>query len=63
MMANGLRYSANWHINENIELSHVLFDLPLSDMPTAFICHCDAAAQNFIQFLPLMGSKYQMIFL
>ncbi|MGI6675194.1 MAG: LacI family DNA-binding transcriptional regulator [Bacilli bacterium] len=57
MMANGLRYSANWHINENIELSHLLFDLPLSDMPTAFICHCDAAAQKLYSILSFNGFK------
>ncbi|MGI6714148.1 MAG: LacI family DNA-binding transcriptional regulator [Bacilli bacterium] len=54
---HGLIYRPNWHINENIELSQVIFDLPLDEMPTAFICHCDAAAQKLYSILSFNGFK------
>ncbi|OQC10425.1 MAG: HTH-type transcriptional repressor CytR [Tenericutes bacterium ADurb.Bin087] len=54
---NGLPVNPHWHINENIEISQVIFDLPVQDMPTAFICHCDAAAQKLYSLLSFNGFK------
>ncbi|MGI6735605.1 MAG: HTH-type transcriptional repressor CytR [Tenericutes bacterium ADurb.Bin239] len=54
---NEFRFDPKWHINENIELSQVLFDLPLNDMPTVFVCHCDAAAQKLYSMLSFNGLK------
>ena len=53
----GIEFNEGWHIDNNLEknddLSHVLPD----DMPTAFICHCDAAAQKLYTALSLKGLK------
>ena len=40
-----IAFNPAWHINKNVEISGD-FTLSLNDNPpTAFICHCDAAAQ------------------
>lgn len=57
MNEKGLRIDPSWHINENIERQMSLFDLPLNDLPTAFICHCDSAAQKLYSLLSVNGLK------
>ncbi len=41
---NGLIYNNTWHINENIEHLNDLNGILPKSLPTAFVCHCDAAA-------------------
>jgi LacI family transcriptional regulator len=47
-----LPYEEAWHINKNIEREGEKGNLPSPElMPTAFICHCDAAAQRLYGLL------------
>jgi LacI family transcriptional regulator len=46
-----------WHINENIERSQTITELPLDNMPTAYICHCDSAAQKLYTMLSINGLR------
>jgi len=46
-----------WHINENIERSKEMIALPSSGLPTAFVCHCDSAAQRLYTMLAMKGLK------
>jgi len=55
MNEKGLPLNQAWHINENIERQMSIFDLPLDNMPTSFICHCDSAAQKLYSVLSLNG--------
>ncbi|HOJ44802.1 MAG TPA: LacI family DNA-binding transcriptional regulator [Bacilli bacterium] len=57
MNEKGLRIDPAWHINENIERQVSLFDLPLNNLPTAYICHCDSAAQKLYSLLSVNGLK------
>lgn len=41
---NGIPYHHVWHINENIEHLNDLNGILPKTLPTAFVCHCDAAA-------------------
>jgi len=51
-----LSYAKEWHINENIERSNDIVPLPaLTSMPTAYICHCDSAAQRLYTLLAMKG--------
>lgn len=47
----------DWHINENIERRNELATVPEHDMPTAFICHCDSAAQRLITTLMMKNYR------
>jgi LacI family transcriptional regulator len=55
-----LPINKDWHININIEkcavTSEILAALP-ENLPSAFICHCDAAAQRLYTALALKGLK------
>jgi LacI family transcriptional regulator len=44
MNENGLTANPKWHINQNIEHANDLTGILPSSLPTAFVCHCDAAA-------------------
>ena len=46
----------HWHININLEKNEEIKDIS-DDLPTAFICHCDAAAQRIYTVLALKGLK------
>jgi LacI family transcriptional regulator len=42
---NKITQNPMWHINVNIEKSSDIIELDLKEYPTAFVCHCDAAAR------------------
>ena len=46
LIANHIPYNPSYFINENIETSNAFFDILPSDLPTAFVCHCDSAAHT-----------------
>jgi LacI family transcriptional regulator len=49
-----------WHININLEKNEdiaILTAILPEELPTAFICHCDAAAQRLYTALALRGIK------
>jgi LacI family transcriptional regulator len=49
-----LEVNPNWHINENIERKPDLVSLPKTDQkPTAYVCHCDSAAQRLYAMLAM----------
>jgi LacI family transcriptional regulator len=51
-------FQESWHINKNIERETERIELPVFEqMPTAFICHCDAAAQTLYALLAARGLK------
>lgn len=55
----GLSGDDAWHIINNDSFSgqySLKFDLP-SDLPTAFVCHCDKAAFTLMQRLDMAGIK------
>lgn len=54
---SGIQPLADRHINNNLENSGDIVNFPLGNMPTAFICHCDAAAQRIYTALALKGLK------
>ena len=45
LVEESIRMDKSWHINENIEKNSDIIDLKIKDLPSAFICHCDAAAR------------------
>jgi LacI family transcriptional regulator len=45
LIEHDLSFNPEWHINVNIEKRNDLSDLSIKYYPTAFICHCDAAAR------------------
>jgi LacI family transcriptional regulator len=47
----------NWHINVNIEHSLDLVDIHPETNITAYVCHCDSAAQRLYTLLSLKGLK------
>jgi LacI family transcriptional regulator len=57
MKEAGLAINDRWHINENIERNSSLPVLPLDMMPTAFVCHCDSAAQKLYSTLSINGLR------
>lgn len=52
-----IEYCEEKHINNNLERNDNLLNVLPSEMPTAFICHCDAAAQKLYTALALKGYK------
>lgn len=53
-----LTINNNWHININIERNPDLVDLPLNKVnPTAYVCHCDSAAQRLYAMLAVNNQK------
>jgi len=44
-----------WHININLEKNNDMLSLSMEHIPTAYICHCDAAAQWIYTALALKG--------
>ncbi len=52
--------SPQWHINENIERSQEITKLPLDNMPSAYICHCDSAAQKLYTMLSINGLRVEI---
>jgi LacI family transcriptional regulator len=51
-----LPFNEAWHINKNMERESENVVLPSAEeMPTAFICHCDAAAQKLYAMLGARG--------
>ena len=46
-----------WHVNDNLEKTENLLGVLPEDMPTAFVCHCDAAAQKLYTVLAIKGFK------
>jgi len=53
-----LEVNPAWHINENIERRQDLASLPsTSTKPTAFVCHCDSAAQRLYAMLAMANLR------
>lgn len=53
-----LEVNQAWHINENIERRSDLLSLPsTSAKPTAFVCHCDSAAQRLYAMLAMANLR------
>ena len=52
-----LSIEPDWHVNINIEKNYDVYDLEFRNMPTAFVCHCDAAAQWVYTYLGIKGLK------
>jgi len=57
MNENNLEIDDDWHVNINIEKNYDVYQLDFKSMPTAFVCHCDAAAQWVYTFLGIKGLK------
>jgi LacI family transcriptional regulator len=55
MNEDDLSIDKDWHVNINIEKNCDVYQLDFKTMPTAFICHCDAAAQWVYTFLAMKG--------
>ena len=53
----GIPFNPAWHIENNLEKNDNLSDVLPDNIPTAFICHCDAAAQKLYTTLSLKGLK------
>ncbi|MFA5235381.1 MAG: LacI family DNA-binding transcriptional regulator [Bacilli bacterium] len=53
----GLTADPQWHVNQNIERIPSIPALPLEHMPTAYICHCDSAAQKLYTSLSVNGLR------
>ena len=53
----GIKFDEEWHINNNLEKNGDLMNVLPEKMPTAFVCHCDAAAQKLYTALSLKGLK------
>ena len=48
----------SWHINENIERRQELLHLPETEQkPTAYVCHCDSAAQRLYAMLAMSNMR------
>ncbi|MCK7484296.1 MAG: substrate-binding domain-containing protein [Bacillus subtilis] len=52
-------FQLRWHINENLEKKTDPLSITeaTDELPTAFICHCDAAAQRLYTALAVRGLK------
>ncbi len=50
-------FLSKWHINENLEKKTDPLSLPqtIDELPTAYLCHCDAAAQRLYTALAIRG--------
>ena len=57
LIEDGLPFEDEWLINNNLEKNDDLMNVLPADIPTAFICHCDAAAQTLYTALALKGLK------
>jgi len=57
LIENNIPINHDWHINANIEKSNDVVDLNLKEYPTAFVCHCDAAARWIYTALAVKGKK------
>jgi LacI family transcriptional regulator len=59
MQDERLAFDSRWHINENLEkkTDPLIFSDRTEELPTAFICHCDAAAQRLYTALAIRGLK------
>ena len=55
MNEDNLTIEKDWHVNINIENNYDVYQLEFKKMPTAFICHCDAAAQWVYTYLAIKG--------
>ena len=53
----GVPFDSEWHIDNNLEKNDDILNVLPDNMPTAFICHCDAAAQKLYTALSLKGLK------
>ncbi len=47
----------DWHVNINIEKNYDVYDLDFKNIPSAFVCHCDAAAQWVYTYLGIKGLR------
>lgn len=54
-----LPYTDAWHINENLEKKSdpLVLDQTAELLPSAYICHCDAAAQRLYTSLAIKGLR------
>lgn len=57
MNENALVIEDDWHVDINIEKNYDVYQLDFKTMPSAFVCHCDAAAQWVYTFLGIKGLK------
>jgi LacI family transcriptional regulator len=46
-----------WHINVNLEKNNDIINLTPGTLPTAYLCHCDAAAQWIYTAIALKGLR------
>ncbi|MBO4573001.1 MAG: LacI family DNA-binding transcriptional regulator [Clostridia bacterium] len=53
----GIKFDPVWHIDDNLEKNNNLSDVLPESIPTAYVCHCDAAAQKLYTALSLKGLK------
>jgi LacI family transcriptional regulator len=52
-----IAYTEDWHINRNIEHLNDLINVLPNAVPTAYVCHCDAAAYKLYAALNLKNLK------
>jgi LacI family transcriptional regulator len=59
MQDDRLVIQSSWHLNANLEklLEPLKIEQSLEEMPTAYICHCDAAAQRLYTALSIKGYR------
>jgi LacI family transcriptional regulator len=59
MQDERLAINPKWHINENLEKNSDPLSLSsaLDELPSVYICHCDAAAQRLYTALAMRGLK------
>ncbi len=53
----GIKPDADWHVNVNIERNVDVPVISFKNLPTAFLCHCDAAAQWMYTSLAIKGLR------
>ncbi len=57
LIENKILYDEHWHINYNLEKNKDIYPFEKRNLPTAYICHCDAAAQYIYTSLAIKGVK------
>lgn len=57
LIEHNITYDKNWHINYNLEKNKEMYPFDKHTLPSAYICHCDAAAQYIYTSLAIKGVK------
>ena len=55
LIEHNLKYRDEWHININLEHYNNFEKILSQNLPTAFVCHCDSAAQKLYLTLQMHG--------